>query len=569
MRRRAMLAALLAMTMAGGIAGCGGGGEGGTEDRKNTPPQKAGENNIAATARDQVKDGGQLVWPLGELPPNFNYNQLDGTLRDNADVIDSFIPSFYVVDAAANPIWNKDYLVEEPVLKTDPKQVVTFKINPKASWYDGTPITWEDVHWQWKASNGENAEYKISSSNGWKDIESVAKGADDREVIATFKNKYADWRGLFSRIFPKSTNQDPKVFNEGWIEKVPTTAGPFKFEALDKTAQTITFVRNEKWWGNPAKLDKIIYKVVEDNALADALANGEIDFMEIAANVNSFKRAKEMTAKVELRRAGGPNYRHITINGSKPHLADKKVRQALALAINRQTIGKALLQPLEIEPAVLNNRIFMTNHNAYKDTSGELGKYNLDKAKTMLDEAGWKVAGATRTKDGKPLEINFVIPANVQASKQESELIQAMLKEAGVTVNIKAVPSADFFEKFITPGDFDFTVFSWIGTAFPVSSAESVYKKPIKEANGELKTEQNYSRIGTDEIDSLFKQANGELDKAKNQELGNKIDALLWDEVFSLPMYQRPDLWAVKKEIVNFGAFAYASFVYEDIGYKK
>ena len=51
----------------------------------------------------------------------------------------------------ATPIWNRDYLASEPTLTTDPKQVVTYKINPKAVWYDGTPITWEDFYWQWKA----------------------------------------------------------------------------------------------------------------------------------------------------------------------------------------------------------------------------------------------------------------------------------------------------------------------------------------------------------------------------------------------------------------------------------
>lgn len=64
-------------------------------------------------------------------------------------------------------------------------------------------------------------------------------------------------------------------------------------------------------------------------------------------------------------------------------------------------------------------------------------------------------------------------------------------------------------------------------------------------------------------------RANGELDKKKQQDLANKIDGLIWDEVHSLTLYQRPDLAAVKKGLVNFGAFAYASKVYEDIGYKK
>jgi peptide/nickel transport system substrate-binding protein len=562
-----VLAALVALSVSS-TAACGGGG--GSGAKTNQPPAKAGVNDIAATQRDQVKEGGQLVWPLGGLPPNFNYNQVDGTLKDNSDVMNALLPLLYLTDAAAKPIWNKDYLAEEPKLQTDPKQVVTVTLSPKATWSDGTPITWEDLEWQWKASSGANPAYTISSSNGWKDIESVTKGKDDRQAVITFKNKYADWQALLNNpLYPKATNSDPKVFNEGWVEKIPVTAGPFKFEALDKTAKTLTIVRDDKWWGNKAKLDKIVFKAVEDNATADALANGEVDFMEIGANVNSFKRAKTMTDKVDLRRAGGPNFRHITINGSKPHLSDKNVRQALALAINRDTIAKALLAPLEQEPKALNNHIFMTNHAAYKDNAGQLSKANPEKAKQMLDAAGWKLDGAARKKDGKPLEINFVIPANVQASKQESELVQAMLKEIGVTVVIKSVPVAELFDKNLRPGDFDMTVFSYIGTAFPASSSESIYKKPVTAANGEVQVEQNYARIGTDELDAAFKQANSELDKAKNQELANKADGLIWDEVHSLTLYQRPDLWAVKKGLVNFGAFAYASYIYEDMGYKK
>ncbi|MGC9665851.1 ABC transporter family substrate-binding protein [Planosporangium sp. 12N6] len=565
MKRRVVLATIVALSVSG-VAACGGGGSG----AKTQPQAKAGVNDIAATPRDQVKDGGQLVWPLAGMPPNFNYNQVDGVLKDNSDVMNALLPLLYLTDAAANPIWNKDYLAEEAKLQTDPKQVVTVTLNPKATWSDGTPITWEDLQWQWKANSGADPAYLISSSNGWKEIESVTKGKDDRQAVITFKNKYADWQSLLNNpLYPKSTNSDPKVFNEGWVEKIPVTAGPFRFEALDKTAKTLTIARDDKWWGNKAKLDKIVYKAVEDNARPDALANGEIDFMEIGANVNNFKRAKALADKVDLRRAGGPNFRHITINGSRPHLSDVNVRRALALAINRETIAKALLEPLEQEPKVLNNHIFMTNHSAYQDNAGELSKANPEKARQLLDAAGWKLDGGVRKKDGKPLEINFVIPANVQASKQESELIQAMLKEVGVTVTIKTVPVAELFDKNLRPGNFDMTVFSYIGTAFPTSSSESIYKKPVTGANGEVQVEQNYARIGTDEIDASFQKTNSELDKAKNQELANKTDALIWDEVHSLTLYQRPDLWAVKKGLVNFGAFAYASAIYEDLGYTK
>ena len=211
----------------------------------------------------------------------------------------------------------------------------------------------------------------------------------------------------------------------------------------------------------------------------------------------------------------------------------------------------------------------MTNQAGYQDNSGDVGKYNPDKARQLLDEAGWKLDGSVRKKDGKPLEITFVIPSGVTSSKQESELIQNMLAQVGVTVKISTVPTNVYFDKYIRPGQFDFTVFSWMGTSFPISSSKSIYGKPTKDAKGQLDIRQNYSRTGSEEIDKLYEQANQELDRKKAIELANRADALIWREVHSLTNYQRPELVASKKSLVNFGAFGFADWAYEDIGWAK
>ncbi len=85
-------------------------------------------------------------------------------------------------------MWNRDYLASEPTLTTANGQVVTYEINPKAVWYDGTPITWEDFYWQWKANNGTDQSYRISAANGYENIRSVERGKDDREMIVTFES---------------------------------------------------------------------------------------------------------------------------------------------------------------------------------------------------------------------------------------------------------------------------------------------------------------------------------------------------------------------------------------------
>jgi peptide/nickel transport system substrate-binding protein len=545
--------------------------EGGGEDAPAAPVSRpsAKTNQINPLPRDQVQDGGTFTWPIGQIPPNFNYHHLDGSLYDNINVMAAFMPSPFRNAADGSPVWSRDFLAAEPKLTTEPKQVVTYEIHPKAVWHDGTPITWQDFYWQWRANNGTNKAYTISSANGYEDIENVQQGEHAREVVVTFKNAYADWPSIFAWFYPASTNKDPDVFNNGWKDRPLTTAGPFKLDHIDQTAKTITLVRNEKWWGNPAKLERIVFRAIDLDAQIDALANGEVDAMDIGPDANKYSRARAI-ANVEIRVAGGPNFRHITLNGTSPNLQDVRVRQALAMAINRQAIAKALLGPLGVEAQPLSNHLFMANQNGYQDNSGEVGRYDPQKAMQLLDEAGWKLDGNLRKKDGRTLEIRLVIPSAVATSKQEAELIQNMLNQIGVALMIDVVPSPDLFDKYIRPGQFDMTVFSWMGTPYPISSGKSLYTKPTQKPDGELDVRQNYARVGSDELDRLLGQANAELDRQKAIEIANRADGIIWQLVHSLTTYQRPELIAAKKHLANFGAFGFAEpWVYEDIGWAK
>ena len=509
--------------------------------------------------RDKVQQGGRLIWP-SSVPANFNYGHLDGTVLDGAFMLNAVMPLLFTFDASGTPSHDPDYLVAEPGLVASPKQVVTYRLNPKAIWYDGTPITAADFIAQWKALNGTNTAFQTSTTTGYNQIESVTQGVDKFEVVVSFKTPFADWKSLFSPLYPASTNSDPKVFNTGWKGRFLTSGGPFKFQSYDATAKTFTYVPNEKWWGDKPKLDSLIFRVIDDDAQPTALANGEIDLMDIGPSADYYNKAKVVPG-VAIRVAGGPNFRHLTMNGRAAVLQDVKVRQALAMAIDRASIARAQLGPLPVNPVPLGNHIFMQNQAGYQDNSAVVA-FNPDKAKQLLDEAGWVVQGDKRVKDGKTLVVNMVIPAGVAVSKSESAVIQNILGQINVQLEINTVPLDDFFDKYISPGRFDFTVFSWMGTPFPVSSGMSIYQKPTGE-----NIRQNYARVGSDEIDRLYHEAAQELDPAKAIEKANQIDKLIWEEVHSLTMYQRPDIWAAKANLANMGAYGFASITYEDIGW--
>jgi peptide/nickel transport system substrate-binding protein len=148
-----------------------------------------------------------------------------------------------------------------------------------------------------------------------------------------------------------------------------------------------------------------------------------------------------------------------------------------------------------------------------------------------------------------------------------AELVRAMLDGIGVRVDVLSVPTQEFFKQYILPGNFELTVFSFLGKPFPISSNKPSYVSPKPGKNGELDFQQNFARIGTPEIDALFDEATSEFDEDKAIDLANRIDAAIWSEVHSLTLYQRPDIAATRSKLANFGAFGFASVVYEDIGF--
>ncbi len=554
------LATAVAVSLA--LTACGGSNDSGGDNNNNGSDKKAQAaanlNDVNPLAYDEVASGGTLRWPIDSYPANFNTNHIDGNEYNINRLMAATLPIVWHFDAGGKPVLNTDVVDKAEQTSTSP-QTIEYHINPKAVWSDGTPITYKDFASMWSALNGSNKAYKIASSNGYEQIASVEKGASDQDVKVVFKTPYPDWQALYNTVTPVSVNASPAAFNTAWVNGPTLAGGPFKISSLDKTAKTITVERNDKWWGKAPKLDKIQFIVLDQAAQAKALQSDQIDFVEIGSSVATYATVKA-TPGVSIHKAGGPNWRHIDIGSSGP-LTDVKVRQAITLAIDREGDAKTMLSPLDWPATVLDSHIWMNNQAQYKSTCGDFCKRDVAKAGQLLEEAGFtKGADGIYAKNGKPLNLNFVIPNGVKTSADESALQQKALQEAGIKVTIKSVPSDPFFSDYVLVGKFDLTIFSWIGTPFPVSSAQSIYTS----TGG-----QNYAKIGNPEIDALYKQAVSELDPQKAVELTYQIDQKIWEVGHSVPLYQRPDLVASKANLVNFGSFGFADVVYEDIGFKK
>ena len=502
-----------------------------------------------------LRDGGNLRFPLTSFPENFNEMNIDGNTADTGSVVSPTLPGAFITRADGTFKLNTDYFTGAELTGTNP-QVVTYTINPKATWNDGAPITWEDLKAEVDACSGRDKRFLIASRAGFERVKSVTRGVDERQAVITFAEPYAEWRAMFAGgMQPRSMTANPDVFNKGQLDAPGPSAGPFVVSTIDRGAQRIVLTRNPRWWGVKPRLDSITFLVLDAAAVIPALQNNAID----AAGVGTLDDmvTAQRTPGIVIRRAPAPTWYHFTFNGAPGSIvADERLRLAICRGINRQAIVDVVQHGLTDHPVPLNNHIYVAGQVGYQDNSAP-GAYNPDRARRDLDALGWKLNGTVREKDGKQLVVRDVF-FDAQSSRQIALVAQQNLAQIGVKLMLEPKPGTGFFSQYVGVGDFDIVQFGWAGNAFPLSALPQIYT-----SDGDS----NFGKIGNPTIDAKIDETQSELDQDKARALANQVDTMIWQEGFSLPLFQSPGDTAVRSDLANYGAPGLADVDYTAIGF--
>jgi peptide/nickel transport system substrate-binding protein len=504
-----------------------------------------------------LRDGGNLRLPLSEFPSNFNELNIDGNTADVGSIVSPTLPGAFITQSDGTPKLNTDYFTSVELTSTNP-QVVTYTINPEAVWSDGTPMTWEDLKSEVEACSGRDKRYLIASRAGFERVKSVTRGVDDRQAVITFAEPYAEWRGMFAGgMQPRSMTANPDVFNKGQLNAPGPSAGPFIVSTIDKAAQRIVLSRNPRWWGAKPRLDSITFLVLDATAVIPALQNNAIDTAGVST-LDDMVTA-ERTHGIVIRRAPAPTWYHFTFNGAHGSiLADEKLRVAICRGIDRQAIVNVVQHGLTDHPVPLNNHIYVAGQVGYQNNSAP-GAFNPDQARRDLDSLGWKLNGSVREKDGKQLVIRDVF-FDAPSARQIALVAQQNLAQVGVKLVLEPKPGTGFFSQYVGVGDFDMVQFGWVGNAFPLSALPQIYT-----SDGDS----NFGKIGNRAIDAKIEQTLSELNQNKARVLANEVDTMIWQEGFSLPLFQLPGDIAVRSDLANYGAPGLADVVYTAIGFTR
>jgi peptide/nickel transport system substrate-binding protein len=528
--RRVRLAALL-VGIAMLAAACGGGDGGGGE----------------AGGEVQIQEGGTLTFASDQEQAGFNPNTAKDNLFALSNIVTSVYPSVFNIHPDFTVQLSSEFMDSAELTSEDP-QTVVYKIKQNAVWSDGTPVSADDFIYWWQNCNETDKKADCVSTTGYKDIESVTGSDGGKTVTAVFKNRFADWKSLFSQyIIPAHyTKKQPGGWNTGLDknpEKIPS-AGPFVVASYTP-GQSLTLKRNEQYYGTKPHLDSIVFRYLpESTTQPAALQNNEVDMIYGQPQLDQVQIVKaipDVTSEINF----GLQYEHLDFNTKNPLLADAAVRRAFATGLNVQQIVDRTVKQFSDKATVLGNRFFMNGQPEYQDHRGAYGNGDIAAAEKLLTDAGYaKGADGVFAKGGKRLSFNISTTAGNQLRETQEELIQAQAKEFGMEIKIKNADADVLFGEWLPEGNFDIANFAWVGTPFAVSSNQPIFSTG---------SAQNYGKYSNPKVDELFTQAISELDAAKSAELGNQIDQLLWQDMATLPLYQKPQLIGWRNTFTGIG----------------
>jgi peptide/nickel transport system substrate-binding protein len=450
------------------------------------------------------------------------------------------------------------------------RQLVTYRLDPEARWSDGRPISDADFEFSWRIQRSSDPARggcpDLLATTGYDQIQSVQGKDGGKTVEVTFSPPYADWKSLFNQqLFPAHLMDrgDPAancaVIHKGWpvADGIPISAGPWKIDKANVNVGkgTVILTPNPAYWGHQARLDQLIWQSFSSDAEAvvKALDSGEIDVADPEPQLDLIGQLRKLEPGVHTEIAAALRFDHLDFNTKNAHLHQPAVRQAIATALDRPRLVQATVGQIDPTAQVLNNRMYVNNQPEYQATND--GKYahgDADTARRLLEGAGYTLGSdGIYVQGGRRLSLELMTTPKDRLRINTMQVIASQLKAAGI--EIRTFPNLNIFgdkntATSLESGDFDMALYAWISAPF-VTPNRSIYETPDGRSTGR----QNYTGGGNSRVDTLFRDLAAETDPVTLVAVANRIDRLMWDDLYTIPLFQREAIISYNADIVNIG----------------
>ncbi|OAJ71671.1 peptide-binding protein [Methylobacillus sp. MM3] len=418
------------------------------------------------------------------------------------------------------------------------QKTITFTLKPDMKWADGAPLTSADVLFTWKLVTDDNtrtpygADYKLVIK---------AEAPDPLTFRVTYEQPYApaldSWAGL--QVLPEHILKGQDINTTSFARK---PVGSHYYQLGEwKNGERIALVRNPNATQGQARIDRLVSRFIPDPAsqFLELMADN-IDTMSLSPiqYARIFPAREELNRKIALYKELGNAYTYLGFNLKHKPFDDKRVRQAINYAIDKQELIDGVLLGLG-EPVA----------SPYKPgtrwTNPDLRPYSYDpeKAKALLREAGFADhdGDGILDRDGKPLAFEILTNQNKQR-EMSAVLIQRRLKEIGISVNIRVLEWASFIGRFIKTGEFDAVVLGW---SLSLDPDQYGIWHSSQQAPGQF----NFIGYNNPRVDRLLEQGRLELDPDKRMKIYHEFAATLLEDSPIVYLFAGYGLPAIHKRV--------------------
>ncbi|MEK6615930.1 MAG: ABC transporter substrate-binding protein, partial [Bacteroidota bacterium] len=334
-------------------------------------------------------------------------------------------------------------------------------------------------------------------------------------------------------------------------------SGPYKYTEW-KTNERVVLTKKENWWGDALQKencyfeafpDKLIYQFIKDQTTAlVSLKAGNLDVMRTIKSKDfaELSKSEKFTQNFNAYTPVMYAYSYLGLNLKSPLLTDKLTRQALAYIVDCDKMIETIKYG-QAEKVI--GPVHPSKKNVY-NTSIVPYNYNLDKAKELLSQAGWKNTNGDETLDkmldGKRTEfiVDFIVNAESDERKSMALMFQAEAKKVGIKVNVLSIDWAVFMGRSKNH-QFDIIVGTWVGGSAP-DDFKAVFHSESSVGEGS-----NYSNFSNTEADSLITYIRMELDEEKRAMMYKRFQEILHEEVPMIFLWAPTERIAISKKFDN------------------
>ncbi|QEN89692.1 peptide ABC transporter substrate-binding protein [Labrys sp. KNU-23] len=506
-------------------------------------PALLGREEALAAGKD--KPSGQMVISFSQEPTVFNPHLLHIEV-DEGIHYSVFNPLF---DVDPDGKFTPSLAVEVPSVENGGISADGLnwkvKLRDGVKWHDGKPFTAEDVKFTLELMVDPN--FRSWRRTGHEHVRDI-KVVSPTEISWRMDKPFAPYPSILASTFivPKHILGEAADKNTAPFNNAPVGTGPFKWSKR-VAGDYIELAANEDYFGEGPYLERIVYKYIPDmTVMYTQFKTGDVDVLGLQwITADHYEEAKTLEGKV-VDVVPNATIESVGFNMERPQFKDPAVRKALYHALDKKTIIEALYYGL---PAPTES--YMPQQSFYYNPDLPKQDYDPEKAKKVLDEAGW-VPGADgiRAKDGVRLSFSNSTTAGNHLREQVQQFMQQSFKDIGVEMTISNLPPAVMWGDYWMLSKFDSVVVGINFITGPDPDTSDYFMSTSSGAKGG--NGQNTWQYANPEVDRLLKEAGNLFVPEERRKLYFKIQEIMRTDLPFLPIYQYATVRGRKKGVEGF-----------------